>query len=100
MFRRTTKVLLATTALFPMSTVYAQGNKDHHDGNKFKNPWPSFVPFGFASIFKLMTTMDLSGTEKKIRSIDIPEKMQVNWDLINKKTEKLNDEITATWLGQ
>lgn len=49
----TAKVLLATTTLFPMSTVYAQGNKDHHDGNKFKNLWPSFVPFGFYIAFQI-----------------------------------------------
>lgn len=43
-----------------------------------------------------MTTMDHGGTEKKIRSVEMPEKINVNWNLVNKKTEKQNDGITAS----
>lgn len=94
-----TKAAVATSLLFPMSIVHAQGNKDHHDGNKFKNPWPSFEPFGFASAFKMLLTTDMSGTEKRIKPNDKPETVDIDWNLL-KTNQQSSNQLTVTWLGQ
>ncbi|KAI9487343.1 MAG: beta-lactamase superfamily domain-containing protein [Benjaminiella poitrasii] len=103
MFRRITTIsLLSTAALLTMPKVYAQGDNKplHHDGNKFKNPWPSFIPFGFTSVIKMLSTNDLRGTTKRIKAEDITKKVDINWNLLRKKDENEHDkDITATWLG-
>lgn len=92
-------IAIMTTSTIRSSPVYAQGKKDHHDGNKFKNPWPSFIPFSLTSVPKMLMQMDLTGTKERIKPSDLPQKVDVNWNLIN-KDEKLNDDIAATWMGQ
>ncbi|KAK4514543.1 RHO1 GDP-GTP exchange protein 2 [Mucor velutinosus] len=101
-FTTTAAIAMMTTSTIHTAPVYAQGNsnKDHHDGNKFKNPWPSYTQFSYTALPKLFWTMNLSGTEKKIRPTDLPQKVDINWDLIKKNSdEKLNGDITATWMG-
>lgn len=95
MFRR-----LATTALFTTiimtKTVHAQGlKKEHHDGNGFKNPWPSFISYGFFDAFKMFVGSDKS-VLKSAKPTDKPEKVDINWNLLNQKDNKIH----ATWLGQ
>jgi len=100
-FTTTAAIAIMTTSTIRTAPVYAQGNKDHHDGNKFKNPWPSYTQFSYTALPKLFWTMDLGGTEKKIRPADLPQKVDINWNLIKKNNdEKLNQDITATWMGQ
>lgn len=96
-------IAMMTTSTIRTAPVHAQGNsnKDHHDGNKFKNPWPSYTHFSYTALPKLFWSMDLGSTEKKIRPTDLPQKVDINWNLIKKSSdEKLNDDITATWMGQ
>lgn len=100
----TAAIAMMTTSTIRTAPVHAQGsnnNKDHHDGNKFKNPWPSYTHFSYTALPKLFWSMDIGGTEKKIRPSDLPQKVDINWNLIKKSSdEKLNDDITATWMGQ
>lgn len=104
MFRRVATTLLTVTAVPVMSakTVHAQGlTKDHHDGNKgFKNPWPSFVSYGFGAALKLFPTMDMGSVLKNAKPSDRPETVDINWNLLKSRYEKVDHEIHATWLGQ
>ncbi|KAI8637285.1 beta-lactamase superfamily domain-containing protein, partial [Parasitella parasitica] len=102
------KRAFATTAAFAIMAkftaqsipVHAQAQKDHHDGSKFKNPWPSAAPISFTSIFKLITTMNLGAAEKAITSATLPQQVGIDWTLIKKNEDgKLTDDITATWMG-
>lgn len=101
MLRRIATAAFAVTVL-PMSTVHAQGlNKDHHDGSKgFKNPWPSFVNYGFGAFFKLLTSSEERMSLGAVKLDEKPEKVDINWNLLKEKYEQLDDEIHATWLGQ
>ncbi|KAI8330406.1 beta-lactamase superfamily domain-containing protein [Choanephora cucurbitarum] len=95
MMRRSMSTL-ASCSMFVSLTpkIYAEGKRPHHDGNRFRNPWPSFVPFTVSKVAKTIWSMDLSGTEKKIRPVDLPEKLDIQWDRPQK-----DNQITATWLG-
>lgn len=96
MFRR-----FATTALFTTlimtKPVHAQGIiKDHHDGSRFKNPWPSFVSYGFIDAFKMITGSDKS-ILSAVKPTDMPEKVEIDWKLLKQKDD---GKLRATWLGQ
>lgn len=95
MFRRVATTLFAVSAL-PMSTAYAQG-KDHHDGNGFKNPWPSFVNYGFAAAARMIYSAERERPLKGVSIHDRPKPVEIDWSAL-KNEEK--DVITATWLGQ
>lgn len=100
MFRRVATLLFAVSTLSMTKTVQAQGkiNKDHHDGNGFKNPWPSFYSHGLGATFKMLTTTDMN--IKNIKPEDKPEKVDINWNLLKSKYQVVDNEIHATWLGQ
>lgn len=105
MLRRVATAAFAVTVL-PMATktVHAQAapiNKDHHDGTKgFKNPWPSFVNYGFGAFFKLLTSSEEKMNLGAVKLDEKPEKVDINWNVLKGKYEQLDDEIHATWLGQ
>ncbi|RCH84068.1 hypothetical protein CU097_006855 [Rhizopus azygosporus] len=94
MFRRVATTLFAVSAL-PMSTAYAQG-KDHHDGNGFKNPWPSFTSYGFAAAARMIYSAERERPLKGVSIQDRPKPVEIDWSAL--KNEK-KDVITATWLG-
>ena len=100
MLRRAATVLFTVTAI-PMATkkVYAQG-KDHHDGNGFKNPWPSFVSYGFGAAFKMMTQSKSGVLFQEAKPTDKPERVDIDWNLLKGRYENVDHEIHATWLGQ
>lgn len=93
MFRRLATTLAFSTVLMSSRPVFAQP-KEHHDGNGFKNPWPSFVSFGFLDAFKMFVSADK--TVLNAKPVDKPEKVDINWNLLKQK----DDHIHATWLGQ
>ncbi|KAI8083210.1 beta-lactamase superfamily domain-containing protein [Gilbertella persicaria] len=100
MIRRSLSVFIPTTVFLSMTPkVYSETKKPHHDNNRFKNPWASFTPFGLGSVAKMFYTMDISGTEKRIRAVDLPEKVSVDWDLLKKQQQQQKNDIIATWLG-
>ncbi|KAG2207524.1 hypothetical protein INT47_004274 [Mucor saturninus] len=93
MFRRlATTLAISTAVVMSQKPVFAQG-KEHHDGKGFKNPWPSFVSYGFLDAFKMFTTADTSIMSAK--PVDKPETVEINWNLLKQK----DDHIHATWLG-
>lgn len=93
MFRRLATTLAISTVLMSQKPVFAQG-KEHHDGKGFKNPWPSFVHYGFLDAFKMFTTADTSILNAK--PVEKPETVEVNWKILKQKDENIH----ATWLGQ
>ncbi|KAG0746829.1 hypothetical protein G6F57_002351 [Rhizopus arrhizus] len=95
MFRRTAAALSVIT-LLPMSTAYAQGKKPHHDGNGFKNPWPSFTSYGLGSIARMFWTAESKRVFEEVKLMKPPQPVKMDWDLIKQGEEGV---IKATWLG-
>ncbi|KAI9269412.1 beta-lactamase superfamily domain-containing protein [Sporodiniella umbellata] len=96
MFRRVA-IALSTITLIPMSTAYSQGKtQTHHDGGKFKNPWPSFISYGWTDAIKMGFSLESNRPQADIKEKKIPVPVKMNWELIH-KSEK--ESIRATWLG-
>ncbi|KAI8386966.1 beta-lactamase superfamily domain-containing protein [Blakeslea trispora] len=95
MMRRSMSTLASCSKFVSLTPkIYAEGKRPHHNGNRFQNPWSSFVPFGINTVAKTIWSMDLSGTENKIRPTDLPEKLDIQWNTLQK-----DNQIAATWLG-
>lgn len=75
-------------------------NKDHHDGNGFRNPWASFTDQGFINTVKAIGGMRLSNVVKQAREEDFPEKVDVDWELLRNNTTDKDGKVVVTWLGQ
>ncbi|CEP19723.1 hypothetical protein [Parasitella parasitica] len=98
-FTTTAAFTIMTTFAARSAPVHAQAQKNHHDGNKFKNPWPSAAPISLLSIPKLFMTMNLGAAEKTITPATMPQKVDIDWNLIKKDDKEPSDDITATWMG-
>lgn len=75
-------------------------NKDHHDGNGFRNPWPSFIDQSFINTVKAIGGMRLSKVVKQAREEDLPEKVDMDWELLRNNTTDKDGKVVVTWLGQ
>ncbi|ORZ17022.1 beta-lactamase superfamily domain-domain-containing protein [Absidia repens] len=100
--------LLLTNNFAPPITAMAQqheesnkrsSNKDHHDGSKFRNPWSSATEHGLMDTFKAIGGMQTSRVVKEARPEDLPEKVNIDWDLLRNNTTDKEEKIVVTWLG-
>jgi hypothetical protein len=83
------------------SIAHAQGSKDHHSGNGFVNPWPSFINHGLSSMPKAFTSIDMKAMYGKKLEHEKPEIVPMDWNSLNKVQEDgPEDIIQTTWLGQ
>ncbi|KAI8081710.1 beta-lactamase superfamily domain-containing protein, partial [Halteromyces radiatus] len=74
-------------------------NKDHHKGTGFHNPWPSFTEHGIISIIKAISGMNLSKVVTQAQPQHLPEKVNMDWNLLRSNKTDKNGTIVVTWLG-
>ncbi|KAI7877456.1 Metallo-hydrolase/oxidoreductase [Lichtheimia hyalospora FSU 10163] len=75
-------------------------NRDHHNGNGFKNPWESAhqqTPF---ETIKMLFENKLGKAEAAITESSKPQTVeQMQWDIINTPSKAGDDAVVVTWIG-